>query len=113
MSRTNTGKSPRQTACSHSWTETHMMIYQTHIHFWQSMTPKPERDSSPWSPVHLWGPGDCHGSRTRQSRSIRDHSKTNTSFSRLGQLERTPLSDRKSTRLNSSHEWISYAVFCL
>ena len=20
--------------------------------------------------------------------------------------------DRKSTRLNSSHEWISYAVFC-
>src|SRR6266536_4575554 len=24
----------------------------------------------------------------------------------------TPL-DRKSTRLNSSHEWISYAVFCL
>src|SRR5207247_9618623 len=26
--------------------------------------------------------------------------------------ERPPL-DRKSTRLNSSHEWISYAVFCL
>src|SRR5207247_6064705 len=25
---------------------------------------------------------------------------------------RDPL-DRKSTRLNSSHEWISYAVFCL
>src|SRR5207247_11177192 len=24
-----------------------------------------------------------------------------------------PSSDRKSTRLNSSHEWISYAVFCL
>src|SRR5438105_7009002 len=27
-------------------------------------------------------------------------------------LERDP-KDRKSTRLNSSHEWISYAVFCL
>src|SRR5207247_10038833 len=25
----------------------------------------------------------------------------------------TRLIDRKSTRLNSSHEWISYAVFCL
>src|SRR5438105_10167248 len=25
----------------------------------------------------------------------------------------TALRDRKSTRLNSSHEWISYAVFCL
>src|SRR6266536_6158070 len=24
-----------------------------------------------------------------------------------------PEDDRKSTRLNSSHEWISYAVFCL
>src|SRR6266536_2968586 len=23
------------------------------------------------------------------------------------------MKDRKSTRLNSSHEWISYAVFCL
>src|SRR5438105_10486856 len=30
-------------------------------------------------------------------------------------LERLPVTstDRKSTRLNSSHEWISYAVFCL
>src|SRR6266849_4853731 len=26
---------------------------------------------------------------------------------------RTPAGDRKSTRLNSSHEWSSYAVFCL
>src|SRR5438105_1629055 len=26
---------------------------------------------------------------------------------------RSPDGDRKSTRLNSSHEWISYAVFCL
>src|SRR5438105_7639785 len=25
----------------------------------------------------------------------------------------SPWIDRKSTRLNSSHEWISYAVFCL
>src|SRR5438105_5383217 len=25
----------------------------------------------------------------------------------------TSAGDRKSTRLNSSHEWISYAVFCL
>src|SRR6266849_809785 len=29
-----------------------------------------------------------------------------------GRSDGTP-SDRKSTRLNSSHEWISYAVFCL
>src|SRR5271170_633477 len=26
---------------------------------------------------------------------------------------RSATADRKSTRLNSSHEWISYAVFCL
>src|SRR2546429_5365111 len=36
---------------------------------------------------------------------------------RLGQLQRErgqrPRADRKSTRLNSSHGYISYAVFCL
>src|SRR2546427_9146552 len=30
-----------------------------------------------------------------------------------GRDRRTPSSDRKSTRLNSSHSQISYAVFCL
>src|SRR5438105_5776640 len=37
------------------------------------------------------------------------------SRSRLSErVSSSPLmSDRKSTRLNSSHEWISYAVFCL
>src|SRR3712207_9006590 len=32
---------------------------------------------------------------------------------RLGRLETLDISDRKSTRLNSSHANISYAVFCL
>src|SRR5207247_9743007 len=32
---------------------------------------------------------------------------------RVGPLRYARGSDRKSTRLNSSHEWISYAVFCL
>src|SRR5207247_10415061 len=36
------------------------------------------------------------------------HGITITSQSILGSN-----ADRKSTRLNSSHEWISYAVFCL
>src|SRR5207247_11254193 len=33
----------------------------------------------------------------------------------LRQARHSPMvrGDRKSTRLNSSHEWISYAVFCL
>src|SRR2546422_4075441 len=30
-----------------------------------------------------------------------------------GRLARVPSGDRKSTRLNSSHGYISYAVFCL
>src|SRR5438105_8301076 len=29
------------------------------------------------------------------------------------ELSSAAVGDRKSTRLNSSHEWISYAVFCL
>src|SRR2546422_7363521 len=32
---------------------------------------------------------------------------------RLGRERRVPERDRKSTRLNSSHGYISYAVFCL
>src|SRR5207247_11091258 len=35
------------------------------------------------------------------------------SFSRMPGCCASPVGDRKSTRLNSSHEWISYAVFCL
>src|SRR5207247_7490993 len=31
----------------------------------------------------------------------------------FSQVARAAAPDRKSTRLNSSHEWISYAVFCL
>src|SRR5438105_7401489 len=31
----------------------------------------------------------------------------------IGRAVRREDRDRKSTRLNSSHEWISYAVFCL
>src|SRR5438105_6918501 len=31
----------------------------------------------------------------------------------LRSAEEKLATDRKSTRLNSSHEWISYAVFCL
>src|SRR5207247_9163445 len=42
--------------------------------------------------------GPSGGDRTRTSRS--------------GSCPRRK-EDRKSTRLNSSHEWISYAVFCL
>src|SRR5438105_7223587 len=34
-------------------------------------------------------------------------------FARLSFPSTHSSTDRKSTRLNSSHEWISYAVFCL
>src|SRR5438105_6149707 len=34
-------------------------------------------------------------------------------FTRRRDLVTGYMPDRKSTRLNSSHEWISYAVFCL
>src|SRR5438105_6704638 len=38
-------------------------------------------------------------------------SRTSSPAWRSGPTSAPP--DRKSTRLNSSHEWISYAVFCL
>src|SRR5206468_9234903 len=49
-------------------------------------------------------------------RSRRDHFCGDFCFCRRGGVERSaggPGRDRKSTRLNSSHDQISYAVFCL
>src|SRR4051794_41542701 len=34
-------------------------------------------------------------------------------FEEIGKYRASPVADRKSTRLNSSHPSISYAVFCL
>src|SRR2546422_8448684 len=48
----------------------------------------------PHAPVHHVGGGDQVGSRARLA-------------------DRRARQDRKSTRLNSSHGYISYAVFCL
>src|SRR5207247_11474278 len=53
---------------------------------------------------HRGPAGDLQSDREPSSRC--GHRRTG---SRGGVLGR----DRKSTRLNSSHEWISYAVFCL
>src|SRR5438105_12837078 len=50
-------------------------------------------DALPICPIRRWSGGRSRG-RAARSRAA------------FG-------SDRKSTRLNSSHEWISYAVFCL
>src|SRR5258708_22394619 len=47
---------------------------------------------------------------------VRAHRQQHKMTARVGAIElRTPLDDRdrKSTRLNSSHQIISYAVFCL
>src|SRR5438094_7238367 len=51
-------------------------------------------------------------SRTTASRGSRPPSWTSGSSSRDGEAD-VQLGDRKSTRLNSSHRTISYAVFCL
>src|SRR5207247_10104542 len=50
--------------------------------------------------------GDHARLRSRQVASSSIVRSTPVPISRL-------MRDRKSTRLNSSHEWISYAVFCL
>src|SRR5687768_17892674 len=49
-----------------------------------------------------------HGAHRAASRSS-----PQSAHSQLSARRRTPRQDRKSTRLNSSHGYISYAVFCL
>src|SRR5438105_9392772 len=69
------------------------------------------------------GPFPTQGawSRLMPSKQFEEHSREKHPMKRFGRHEELAhlaaflLSDidRKSTRLNSSHEWISYAVFCL
>src|SRR5438067_7436588 len=51
------------------------------------------------------GRRSLHRRRVRGGRSSQE--------SRRGRAPRAPAADRKSTRLNSNHVSISYAVFCL
>src|SRR5438105_12401300 len=67
----------------------------------------------------LYGPHPAlHSFPTRRSSDLPVRARhgivaaTNQLASRVG-LEVLQRGDRKSTRLNSSHEWTSYAVFCL
>src|SRR2546426_9047194 len=50
-----------------------------------------------------------HGSQ----RALRDENREEPGVMLCRALDRLPEEDRKSTRLNSSHLVISYAVFCL
>src|SRR3712207_8378119 len=56
-------------------------------------------------PLMIWGLGGL-GKSALLARFIWEHTT-------LPNAERFPWTDRKSTRLNSSHANISYAVFCL
>src|SRR5207247_7485247 len=51
------------------------------------------------------------GTRIRRGRFYQAN--VPTASERNGDFSAAAGADRKSTRLNSSHEWISYAVFCL
>src|SRR5207253_9314848 len=60
----------------------------------------------------------CAFANDRSDRCVRDEYLVNRDTSRTirpfqEQLRQHPAQDRKSTRLNSSHVAISYAVFCL
>src|SRR5690242_21553346 len=61
----------------------------------------------------LHGVGDVHAERARRRAALRIAARhpalDGADFLQLGMASR----DRKSTRLNSSHMSISYAVFCL
>src|SRR5438105_9495944 len=72
--------------------------------FWESTagsSPRSRRNTSA-SPPATPSFSFSKSKKAPRSRSAKSNSR-----------ETMPLADRKSTRLNSSHEWISYAVFCL
>src|SRR5207247_8372389 len=69
------------------------------------------------APAHFVAPNDelevnCAVPELLEERVRRRITQRGRMLARRGD-ERFAHLDRKSTRLNSSHEWISYAVFCL
>src|SRR3712207_8573821 len=66
----------------------------------------PHEDDGPAPPVAPGGKAFEHG-------FLRSRGGVQATVSRGVRQRQWPLSDRKSTRLNSSHANISYAVFCL
>src|SRR5207247_7963930 len=104
--------------------ERHRMFIVGHTLVWHKQTPRWVFQDSSGRPV----------TRDTLLARLRDHIQTvvgrfrgrirgwdvvNEALNEDGTLRPTPWltsigeEDRKSTRLNSSHEWISYAVFCL
>src|SRR5690348_17743446 len=56
---------------------------------------------------------DAHGGLSRHAAPGRSRFGSHVAGAEQPGLERDQVQDRKSTRLNSSHPSISYAVFCL
>src|SRR5438105_11930860 len=62
----------------------------------------------------ILGPGDFFGEGCLAGQSVCMATATTIAPTTVLVIEKNEMiRDRKSTRLNSSHEWISYAVFCL
>src|SRR5207248_10435074 len=78
-----------------------------HLH---SFPTRRSSDLSPTTPVSFSGTLDCRCSR--KATALSPHRSAGSSR-RYSSALRTFRRDRKSTRLNSSHRTISYAVFCL
>src|SRR2546427_8957400 len=65
-----------------------------------------------WCRRHRQGGGDDEQQEQRDTSSDRTHRSPPPRCLRAGRSCRERSQDRKSTRLNSSHSQISYAVFC-
>src|SRR5207247_9956685 len=80
----------------------------------------PTRRSSDLPDVHIWSERPAASGVEDDTGAIRrpDGERIDRSIDCQARVDPVlqigdPQVDRKSTRLNSSHEWISYAVFCL
>src|SRR5687768_18223528 len=70
-------------------------------------------DALPIYDGERWRPGAVHRITGRASTENRDRERGGSRLGSSRPPRGRPARDRKSTRLNSSHGYISYAVFCL
>src|SRR5206468_10546387 len=90
---------------------THLLSYSYHHHL--PLHSFPTRRSSDLSSAARFSRPACCSSPAHSSRTIRWRRRPARRSRRCSMTRTSSSRDRKSTRLNSSHDQISYAVFCL
>src|SRR5438105_6809553 len=89
------------------------MLYSSFFFFFLLIRPPPRSTLFPYTTLFRSSKVAVAGRIVLRQRGIKRNVRFAIITNAVDVVASGEAEDRKSTRLNSSHEWISYAVFCL